>query len=323
MTRWPTLPLPTQPPAIVRRGWLPVVPDEQQLDVSIVIVHHNLLWATLCECLEALERCQGSLRCQVVMVDHGLASRVPERVAAAFPWVEVILDRSDRGYAVSNNLGLRRATGRYLLLLNDDVTLPAAALDDLIAWMDVHPAAGYAGPRLVLPDGHLDRACRRAFPTPLVSLYRLSGLSALFPASQTFGRYNMTYLPVDRTVGVDAVVGACMLVRRAAAVQVGLLDETYFMYGEDLDWAFRMRQAGWQGWYVASVAALHQKGSSSRRRRLRTTYEFYRAMVVFYRRHYAAAAPWAVTWLVLTGILLRGVTAVAVALAQTVKKSAA
>jgi GT2 family glycosyltransferase len=149
----------------------------------------------------------------------------------------------------------------------------------------------------------------------MVSLYRLSGLAGLFPASRTFGRYNMTYLPVDRTMPIDAVVGACMLVRRAAAEQVGLLDETYFMYGEDLDWAFRMRQAGWQGWYLASVVALHYKGSSSSRRRLRTTYEFYRAMVVFYRRHYGGSAPLAVTWLVLTGILLRG----SIALAQTVK----
>jgi hypothetical protein len=271
-----------------------------------VIVHHSLPWQTFSACLEALDRCRALLRCQVILVDHGLNPDFLHQLMTRFAWIEVVIDRSDRGYAVSNNLGLRRAAGRYLLLLNDDVVLPVGALRAMVDWMDAHPKAGYAGPRLVLPNGRLDRACRRAFPTPLVSLYRLAGLASLFPGSRIFGRYNLTYLPVDQTASVDAVVGACMLVRRAAAVEVGLLDETYFMYGEDLDWALRLHQDGWQGWYLAFVVALHRKGSSSRRRRLRTTYEFYRAMMVFYRRHYAATAPWPVTWLVLTGILARG-----------------
>jgi N-acetylglucosaminyl-diphospho-decaprenol L-rhamnosyltransferase len=300
------VPLPAQPDPIIRRDWLPAVVTGEQADLSIVIVHRTLPWPRLRECLEALDRGRREVDCQVIVVDQGAGPAVSGPIAAEFPWVVLIADPSDRGYAVSNNLGLRRASGRYLLLLNDDVVVPAAALRDLVGWMDAHPRAGYAGPRLVLPDGRLDRACRRSFPTPIVSLYRLSGLARLFPASRIFGRYNMTYLPVDQTARVDAVVGACMLVRRAAAAQVGLLDETYFMYGEDLDWAYRMARAGWEGWYLASVSALHAKGSSSKRRRYRTAYEFYRAMVIFYRRHYAASAPSAVTWLVLIAILVRG-----------------
>jgi N-acetylglucosaminyl-diphospho-decaprenol L-rhamnosyltransferase len=302
----------SQPPPTLRKGWLPAITPAEQGDLSIVIVHRSLPWAMLKDCLAALERGREGLDCQVILVDQGVSADLDRSLAACFPWVEVVVDRSDRGYAVSNNLGLRRAAGRYLLLLNDDVQLPRTALRDLVAWMDAHPRAGYAGPRLVLPDGRLDRACRRAFPTPIVSLYRLSGLSHLFPASRVFGRYNLTYLPVDRTARVDAVVGACMLVRRRAAEQVGLLDETYFMYGEDIDWAYRMQQAGWEGWYLADIVALHYKASSSKRRRLRTTYEFYRAMVIFYRRHYARHVPLVVTWLVLTGILLRGTLATAI-----------
>jgi N-acetylglucosaminyl-diphospho-decaprenol L-rhamnosyltransferase len=303
----------SQPPPIVRPTWLPAVAPAGQVDLSIVIVHRSLPWAMLKDCLAAIERGREGLDCQVILVDQGVSTDLDQPLTAGYPWVEVVVDRSDRGYAVSNNLGLRRATGRYLLLLNDDVQLPRTALRDLVAWMDAHPRAGYAGPRLVLPDGRLDRACRRAFPTPIVSLYRLSGLGRLFPTSRIFGRYNLTYLPVDRTAHVDAVVGACLLVRRSAAEQVGLLDETYFMYGEDIDWAYRMQQAGWEGWYLAAIVAVHDKASSSKRRRLRTTYEFYRAMVIFYRRHYAPHVPLIVTWLVLTGILLRGSLAIAIA----------
>jgi N-acetylglucosaminyl-diphospho-decaprenol L-rhamnosyltransferase len=306
VTIWPALPLPRQPAPVLRQNWLRADVTATDPDISVVIVHHSLPWPMLSACLEALDRGRALVRCQVIVVDHGLTPDLLDRLTAGFSWVEVLMDRSDRGYAVSNNLGLRRAAGRYLLLLNDDVVLPVTALRAMVDWMDAHPRAGYAGPRLVLPDGRLDRACRRAFPTPLVSLYRLAGIAGLFPGSRTFGQYNLSYLPVDQTASVDAVVGACMLVRRAAAAEVGLLDETYFMYGEDLDWALRLQQGGWQGWYLAFVVVLHRKGSSSKRRRLRTTYEFYRAMVVFYRRHYAATAPWAVTWLVLAAILARG-----------------
>jgi GT2 family glycosyltransferase len=302
-----------QPPPVLRKGWLPAITPAEQCDLSIVIVHRSLPWAMLQDCLSAIERGREGLDCQVILVDQGVSMSLDQALATCYPWVEVIVDRSDRGYAVSNNIGLRRATGRYLLLLNDDVQLPRTALRDLVSWMDAHPCAGYAGPRLVLPDGGLDRACRRAFPTPIVSLCRMSGLARLFPGSRTFGRYNLSFLPVDQTARVDAVVGACMLVRRSAAEQVGLLDETYFMYGEDIDWAYRMHQAGWEGWYLATIVALHFKASSSKRRRLRTTYEFYRAMVIFYRRHYASHVPLVVTWLVLTGILLRGSLAMAMA----------
>ena len=305
----PRFPLPPQPPPMLRHGTLPALPPDQQLDLSVVIVHRNTP-DELRDCLAALERACRPLRCQVLLVDQGSPPALLEAIRRRFPWVELIEDRSDRGYAASNNLGLSRARGRYLLLLNADVVLPPDALDELVAWMDAHPRLGYAGPRLVLPDGTLDLACRRSFPTPVVSLYRLSGLARRFPRSPTLARYNLTYLPPDREGPVEGVAGAAMLVRRTAAEQAGLLDETYFMYGEDLDWAARLRAAGWPGWYLPRVTALHRKRSSSRRRPLKTTYEFYRAMAIFYRRHYAAGTPAPVTWLVLTAILVRGALAV-------------
>ena len=304
--------LPRQPPLWTHPGALAPAHDGSSPDLSIVIVHHNTP-DELQLCLEALARAHEEVSFQVIMVDQRSPSGLLATLRDRYPWLDVLDDHSDRGYAASNNLGLRRARGRYLLLLNPDVVASASALRALVAWMDGHPRAGYAGPRIVLPDGSLDLACRRSFPTPLVSLLRLSGLSRLFPASPFFGRYNLTHLPEDQTAPVEAVVGACMLIRREAAAQVGLLDETYFMYGEDLDWCYRLHAVGWQGRYVPEATVLHYKRSSSRRRPLRTTYEFYRAMLIFYRRHYAAHSPLPVTLLVLCGIFWRGAVALLLA----------
>jgi hypothetical protein len=154
-------------------------------------------------------------------------------------------------------------------------------------------------------DGSLDLACRRAFPTPQVSLYRMAGLSKLFPRSPRFGRYNMTYLDPDQTVEVDSVVGAYMQVRGQAIHQVGLLDETFFMYGEDLDWAYRIKQRGWQVWYNPAVTVLHVKEAASKTSS-KARYEFYRAMLIFYRKHYQATTPLLLHWTIVGGIGLRG-----------------
>jgi GT2 family glycosyltransferase len=129
-------------------------------------------------------------------------------------------------------------------------------------------------------------ACRRSFPTPSVAFYRISGLSRLFPKSPRFGRYNLTFVDPDRAIEVDSVCGACLLVRSAVIERVGLLDERFFMYGEDLDWCLRTRLLGWTVRYEPGIVVQHQHGASSRKRALRTTYHFFRAMDLFYRKHY-------------------------------------
>ena len=194
---------------------------------------------------------------------------------------------------------------RFALLLNPDTLLPPTALADMLDFMAAHPQAGAAGPRLVLADGSLDLACRRGEPTLATSFYRLTGLSRLFPRSPRFGRYNMTYLPEDQLAQVDSVVGAFMLVRAEAIEQVGLLDEQFFMYGEDLDWAKRIREADWEVWYNPGVVVRHYKRQSSRQNP-RAAREFKRAELLFYRKHYAADTPAWLRWLVLLGFGLRG-----------------
>jgi GT2 family glycosyltransferase len=233
-------------------------------------------------------------------------------VQTEFPQTELICSHKNGGYAFANNLGLRQVgfeddgfpgpeAPRYVLLLNPDTVLPATALADMVSFMDECPEAGAAGPKLVLLDGSLDLACRRSFPTPEISFYRMVGLSRLFPDSRLFGRYNMTYTNPDELTEVDSVVGAFMMVRREAIAQAGLLDETYFMYGEDLDWAYQIKSNGWKIFYNPAVTVTHVKRASSRHS-LKARVEFYRAMDVFYRKHYADNTPCWLHSLVVLGV---------------------
>ncbi len=194
---------------------------------------------------------------------------------------------------------------RYALLLNPDTVLPPTALCEMVTFLDAKAEAGIAGPKLVRLDGSLDRACRRSFPTPTTALWHLLKLDRLFPNSLRFGRYDLTYMDPNCVCQVDAVVGAFMLVRREAILTVGLLDETFFMYGEDLDWAKRIKDAGWQVWYNPAVVVLHIKEAASRHS-YRARVEFYRALILFYEKHYRATTPVWTDWLIRGGVAFFG-----------------
>jgi N-acetylglucosaminyl-diphospho-decaprenol L-rhamnosyltransferase len=283
-----------------------VVPSQgETVDLSIVIVSFNVS-GLLRSCLRSLLASEGAFTYEVIVVDNCSSDDTASTVRTEFPRVQVIVSPTNGGYAYGNNLGLARAAGDYALLLNPDTELPLRALADMLEYMEERPWAGAAGPKLVRADGSLDLACRRSFPSPEVSLYRMLGLSRAFPRSRRFARYNLTYLDPDEPTEVDSVVGAFMLIRRRALAVVGLLDESYFMYGEDLDLAFRLKQAGWRVLYNPGVVVLHHKGESSRQARFRTTYEFYRAMYVFYRKHYWQERNMALNLLVTAAIVGRG-----------------
>jgi GT2 family glycosyltransferase len=192
-----------------------------------------------------------------------------------------------------------------VLLLNPDTILAKDTLRLMLEYMNSHADVGCATPRLVLSDGRLDLACRRSFPTPMRAFYRMTMLSRLFPHSRRFGRYNLTYLDEHQEAEIDAPCGAFMLVRADVVEQVGLLDERYFMYGEDLDWAYRIKQAGWRVMYTPITTVTHVKRASSRQQRMATIRYFYDAMRIFYRRHYEHRYPRPVAWLTYLGINLR------------------
>ena len=303
--------------------------EKAMASLAIVIVSYNTR-ELLRDCLRSLDAQAGRAALDIWVVDNASRDGSAAMVRAEFPHVHVIDSAHNGGYAYANNLALReimRAEGQglradstysppqpsalspqsYVMLLNPDTVVPPGALDGLVDFMDAHPAVGACGPKLLLADGSLDLACRRAFPTPSAFVYRAIGLSKLFPRSPRFGSYNMTYLDPDIQTEVDAVVGACMLVRAGVVREAGLLDEAFFMYGEDLDWAYRIKQYGWQIMYVPSVIVHHYKRASSSQRPLQSIRSFYDAMRVFHRKHYAATTPAPLNWLIEAGITLKEV----------------
>jgi N-acetylglucosaminyl-diphospho-decaprenol L-rhamnosyltransferase len=285
------------------------------LDLGIVILNWNTR-DLLRRCLETVYASTGDFTFKVVVVDNASTDGSADMVSGEFPQAALIKSATNGGYSYGNNLGLRhlgfhgrgstaKDAPRYALLLNPDTEVPPDALAHMIAWMDGRRDVGVAGVKLVLPDGKLDKACRRAFPTPSVSLYHFSGLGKLFPSSPRFARYNMTYLSPDIETEVDSVVGAYMQVRREALDAVGLLDEAFFMYGEDIDWAFRIKSAGWKIVYHPQVEVKHVKRAASRQSK-RAQFEFWRAMLIFYRKHYQATTPLWMHSLIMMGLLVKG-----------------
>jgi len=282
-------------------------------DLAIVIVNWNTR-DLLRDCLTSVYA-NLDLDFQACVVDNASTDGSPEMVEREFPQTHVIRSLRNGGFAYANNLGLKAwgfhgggANGdipRYALLLNSDTVVPPDGLTEMVAFLDARPEAGAVGPKLIRWDGTLDLACRRGFPTPEASFYHFSGLSKLFPKSPRFGRYDLTYLDPDQLTEVDSVNGAFMLVRAQAVEQAGLLDEAFFFGGEDLDWAFRIKAAGWKIYYNPAVVVRHVKRASYRHNP-RAAYEFQRAMWLFYSKHYQATTPRWLNVLICLGLALRG-----------------
>jgi GT2 family glycosyltransferase len=272
-------------------------------DLSVVILNYNTR-EHLRACLASLaaEVSRSAVEAEIFVVDNASTDGSADMVSTDFPWVRVVRSPLNGGFAYGNNLALSRARGEAILLLNPDTTLAPGTIAALLWRLDAHPEAGVIGPKLLRPDGSMHLACRRSFPTPEVAFYRIAGLSRLFPTSRRFARYNLTYADPDLALEVDSVCGACLLIRRAVVERIGLLDERFFLYGEDLDWCLRAREAGWTVRYEPGVVVQHQHGAASRQRALRTTYHFFRAMDLFYRKHYVHRYHPLVTGAVRTGI---------------------
>jgi GT2 family glycosyltransferase len=270
--------------------------------VSAIVVSYNVK-DLLLDCLGALF--EGTdVPLEVIVIDNNSRDGSAAAVESEFPQVKVHRMRKNVGFGKANNVGLEMASGRFILVLNPDVMVRPGCIGELADFLLVRPDVGAVGPRLVRPDGRADPAGRRAFPTPSIAFYRLSGLSRLFPRSPRFGRYNMGHLSANRVHEVDAGTAACLMVRRAAITKVGFFDPAYFMYGEDLDLCYRLKQGGWKIFYVPSAQALHIKGASSRQETARMLYEFHSAMWTFHHKHYADELPafgnglvWAAIWL--------------------------
>jgi N-acetylglucosaminyl-diphospho-decaprenol L-rhamnosyltransferase len=283
--------------------------------VAVVIVNYNTV-DLLRRCLDAVLASTVPYSLDLFVVDNGSTDGSAASVAERYPNVTLIESKRNLGFAGANNLALARVKERWrgagkppghaALLLNSDCFVEPSAIAVTARFLDQHLEAGVVGPKVVLPDGTLDLACRRSFPTPSSAFWKLSGLARWFPDSPRFARYNLTYLDPDETYEVDSVMGAFMMVRLEAIDDAGLLDDTFFMYGEDLDWCYRIKQRGWKVYYHPEAWVLHYKGATSSRQSYRLIVEFYRAMYLFHRKHYARSTFLLLNWVITAGIIARG-----------------
>jgi len=275
-------------------------------NLAIIIVNYNTA-SLLRACLTSLLSSYRGGDIHIYVVDNGSTDDSLSMLQSEFPAVHAIASPHNGGFAYANNIAIEQifalhVAPTYTCILNPDTVVEPGAFDVLIDYLMMHQDVGVVGPRLLLPDGSLDKACRRSFPTPSVSLWRMLGLSRIFPRNPRFGRYNMTFVDERQTIDVDAIVGACMLMPTAVLREVGGLDDTYFMYGEDLDWCFRFKQYGWRIVYVADAVVHHVKRASSRQQPVQTIQYFYDAMRIFFRRYYARTTPTPVRWIIEFGI---------------------
>ena len=296
-----------------------VAAPPSDLDLAIIILNYNTV-DLLRDCLRSVFASDTHLRYHVCVVDNASTDGSVAMVQKEFPAVHLIANRVNSGFSAGNNDGLRwfgfdaasapdaadkNSVARYALLLNPDTLVPPVSLGAMVRFMDERPEIGVSGPRLRRLDGSLDRACRRSFPTPQVSFYRMVGLSKLFPNNRHFNAYNMAFYAEDAVHAVDSVVGAFMLLRREAIAQVGLLDEGFFMYGEDLDWAKRIKDVGWEVWYNGQVEITHVKEAASRQSS-KSRIDFYEAMWIFYDKHYRRQTNWWLDKMIVLGIVVKG-----------------
>ena len=255
------------------------------MKLSVVIVNYNVSHYLL-QCLDSLQRALRGIDGEVIVVDNHSRDNSVALVHQAHPEVKVIENLHNLGFSKANNIALRQAKGEYALLLNPDTIVADNTIRDCIAFLDLHPDAGAAGVMMLNADGTVAPESRRGVPTPLTSFYKLSGLCRMFPRSPRFGRYYLGHLPWQTPQQIDIVSGAFCMLRRSVLDKVGLLDEDYFMYGEDIDLSYRILKQGATNWYLP-YPILHYKGESTQKSSFRYVHVFYQAMLIFFRKHFS------------------------------------
>ncbi len=275
-----------------------------QVELAIVIVSYNVR-DFLQQALTSVRKALAGISAEVWVVDNASTDGTAAMVRRCFPEVKLIANDRNVGFAAANNQVLKQCRAEVVCLLNPDTVVQEDTFRTLLAFLREHPEAGMVGCKILNPDGSLQHACRRSIPTPWVAFTKLVGLSRLFPKSRLFGRYNLTYLDPEAVHEVEAISGSFMMVRSEAVAQVGLLDESFFLYGEDLDWCLRFQRAGWKIYYVPETKIVHFKGESSRRSGFDSLLLFYQAMHLFVRKHFARRSFSLWRWVLVLAIWMR------------------
>lgn len=261
------------------------------MDLSIIIINYQTYELSKQTINSILDK-DYEFDYEIILVDNDSKDNSYEKLKSNFNeeinknLIKLIVNDKNQGFAIANNIAIKIAKGNFILLLNSDTIVEKGAIEDTLNYIKLHDDVGAIGCKLLLCDGTLDKACKRSFPNPQNAFYRVFGLSKLFPNNEKFQEYNLSYLDDDGVYEVDCLVGAFMLIRMKTIHEIGLLDEDFFMYGEDIDLCYRIKEAGWKIVYYGKSKIIHLKGSSSKKRRFKLIYEFYRAMYLFYNKHY-------------------------------------
>ncbi|MDO5825744.1 MAG: glycosyltransferase family 2 protein [Methanosphaera sp.] len=272
------------------------------MDLSIIIVNYATYQLTKDTAISLLDTIYD-IDYEIVIVDNDSPDDSFKKLSEDFKEndkISLIQNGNNDGFAKANNIGIRNSSGDYILLLNSDVIVKENTINNCLEYIKKNNNIGCLGCKVVLPDGRLDKACRRSFPTFEVSFYRLTGLSKLFPKSKRFNRYNLSYLDENDVYPVDCVVGAFMLIPREVMLKCGCLDESYFMYGEDIELCYDIKELGYDVFYYGKSEITHYKGASGKSKRL--LYEFHKSMQIFYDKHYKQSDNIAINVLTYLGI---------------------
>ncbi|MEO7983099.1 MAG: glycosyltransferase family 2 protein, partial [Bacteroidota bacterium] len=247
------------------------------MQLSVIIVNFNVkhfLEQCLCSVLRAIE----GIRAEIIVVDNNSSDNSIEYLLPRFPAIEFIANKENTGFGRGCNQGLQRASGEYILFLNPDTIVPEDCFRQCISFLENHPDTGALGIKMLDGSGRFLKESKRAFPSPMTSLYKLFGLAKLFPHSKLFSKYHLGHLDENQNNEVDVLAGAFMMIRKEVLDKVGGFDETFFMYGEDVDLSYRVQKAGYKNMYFAGSSIIHFKGESTRKGSMNYVRMFYNAM---------------------------------------------
>ena len=256
------------------------------MDLSVIIVNYNVKYF-LEQALLSLKKAAEGFKAEFFVVDNASTDGSVEYIENNFPWVQVIANKQNLGFGTANNQALSRSKGKYLLVINPDTVVGEDSIKVFFDFLEENPEIGAAGPKIIDREGKFELNSKRGFPTPFTAFSRITGLAALFPNSRLFAKYNLTYIHPDQQCEIDSLAGCFMLLRREVYEQTQGFDEDFFMYGEDIDWCYRIKNAGWKIYYLPLVEIIHYGGESSLRSDIDTRKLFYQAMHLFVKKHYS------------------------------------
>lgn len=279
--------------------------NKTSIDLSIVISNFNTK-RELTDLLHSIYSLKNNLNLEVIVVDDYSSDGSAEAIAKNFPQVNLLKNKTNLGYSKSYNKGTRVALGRYILHLNSDIVLDKKMnFKNLIEFMDKNQKVGILGCKIQKLDGSLDLPCKRSAPNLLNVFFQTTGLHKLFPKSRLFGNYYLTFLDENKTYEVDCLMGAFMFIRKKVIKDIGLLDERFFIYGEDIDFCYRTKTAGWKIVYYPAITVQHTHGETTSKHWLKHIWLFHQAMFLYYQKYFAHKYPSIINVIVFAGITLR------------------